>query len=238
MGMTPGFLADRVMATAHPARLVRRDALGHELIELVLGCDDFRDASFLPGDSTAFRVSRTDFRHYTPARLDTARGELTIIVHRHGAGPGEELILGWGLGDAVPVCRWGHKKSFIWSDGDEPMMVVGDATVISLAMAFADRCALEGRDLLAVLEVHPGDVEATRGLVPDAHVLAAGPQPGAALDNWLTINADQVDPGATAYLAGHGQSIQRQRRILLDCTSLDRRQVRTQPYWATGKTGL
>ncbi len=238
MAKTPGFLADRVMAAAHPARLVRRDASGHGLLELVLGCDDFRTATFLPGDSTAFRVSRTEFRHYTPARLDTDRGELTIVVHRHGSGPGEELILGWEPGDEVPVCQWGHKKSFIWGDDGSPVVITGDATVISLVMAFADRCAAAGRDLLAVLEVHPGDVDATRAFVPDARVLAAGPDPGVALDNWLGLHADQIDPASTVYLAGHGQSIQRQRRTLLERTNLDRKQVKTQPYWATGKAGL
>lgn len=235
---TPGFLADQVMKSAHAATLVRRRDLGHGLIELVLGSDDFREATILPGDSTAFRTSRTEFRHYTPARIDAASGELSIIVHRHGSGPGEELILSWHEGDPVAVCQWGSKKSFRWEAGDEPVLVVGDATVISLAMAFGDRCRAEGRPFQALLEVDPGDVEATGELVPQAAVVARSGAHGLDAEAWLQRHAEQLDASTTVYLAGHGQSIQRQRRVLLDLTPIDRRSIRTQPYWADGKTGL
>ena len=35
-----------------------------------------------------------------------------------------------------------------------------------------------------------------------------------------------------------GPAIQRQRTLLRDVVGLDRRAVKTQPYWAEGKTGL
>lgn len=235
---TPGFLADQVMKSAHAATLVSRRDLGHGLIELVLGSDDFREATFVPGDSTAFRTSRTEFRHYTPARIDAATGELSIIVHRHGSGPGEELILGWSEGDDVAVCQWGSKKNFRWEDGSNPVLVVGDATVISLVMAFGDRCALEGRPFAALLEVEPGDVEATRELVPAATVVPRTGAHGLDAEAWLQQHAGDLDASTTVYLAGHGQSTQRQRRVLLDLSTIDRRSIRTQPYWADGKTGL
>jgi len=237
MVRTPGFLADQVMKSAHAATLVSRRDLGHGLIELVLGSDDFREATIVPGDSTAFRTGRTEFRHYTPARIDSDRGELVIIVHRHGSGPGEELILGWDAGDDVAVCQWGSKKNFRYEDGTNPVLIVGDATVISLVMAFGDRCAAEGRPFSALLEVEPGDVEATRGLVP-ATVVARDGAHGLEAEAWLQQHAAEIDPTSTVYLAGHGQSIQRQRRVLLDLTPIDRKGIRTQPYWADGKTGL
>ncbi|WP_229051800.1 hypothetical protein [Aeromicrobium sp. Leaf350] len=238
MVRTPGFLADQVMKSAHAATLVSRRDLGHGLLELVLGSDDFRGATFVPGDSTAFRTGRTEFRHYTPARLDAERGEMSIIVHKHGSGPGEELILGWSDGDPVAVCQWGSKKNFRWEDGSTPVMVVGDATVISLVMAFGDRCAAEGRPFSALLEVEPGDVEATLGLVPGTTVVARDGAHGLEAEAWLQRHAGEIDSTTTVYLAGHGQSIQRQRRVLLDLTPIDRRGIRTQPYWADGKTGL
>ncbi|MGW0981360.1 SIP domain-containing protein [Streptomyces xiamenensis] len=43
---------------------------------------------------------------------------------------------------------------------------------------------------------------------------------------------------AAAYLAGHGQSVQAQRDLLRTVRGLDRRTIRTQPYWATGSMGL
>jgi NADPH-dependent ferric siderophore reductase len=41
-----------------------------------------------------------------------------------------------------------------------------------------------------------------------------------------------------AYLAGNGPAIQRQRTLLRDVVGLDRRSVKTQPFWAEGKVGL
>ncbi|WP_410655036.1 hypothetical protein [Amycolatopsis sp. lyj-112] len=39
-------------------------------------------------------------------------------------------------------------------------------------------------------------------------------------------------------LLGHAQSIQDQRRVLVDRRVLPRRAITTRPYWATGKEGL
>ena len=240
MGRTLGIIADRVDAQSIPAVVVGHEPLGANLTRLVLSSEQFADATTDPCDVTAFRVSRTDFRHYTPAVLDPERRELTIIVHRHGSGLGEELVAGWSVGSDVKVCQWSSTRSFRWHDGPDPVVLLGDATVISLAMAFADRAAQESRDVVTALEVDAGDVEATRELVPGAVVVAAGHEPGDALDTWLRERPDAVTALGTplVYLAGHGQSIQRQRAFLREACGIDRRRISTQPYWATGRSGL
>jgi NADPH-dependent ferric siderophore reductase len=240
MGRTLGVIADRVDAQSIPAVVVAHEAMGAHLTRLVLSSPHLAEATTDPCDVTAFRVSRTDFRHYTPAVLDQAARELTIVVHRHGGGPGEELIASWSVGSAVRVCRWSSTRGFRWHASSDPVVLLGDATVISLAMAFAERAADERREVLTVLEVDAGDVEATRHLVPGAVVVAAEPEPGHALDAWLAENADAVTSlaGPLVYLAGHGQSIQRQRVFLRETCGLDRRRISTQPYWATGRSGL
>lgn len=240
MGRTLGLIADRVDAQSIQTVVVEHEPLGANLTRLVLSSPAFASATTDPCDVTAFRVSRTEFRHYTPAVLDQRRSELTIIVHRHGEGLGEELIAGWTIGDDVKVCQWSSTRSFRWHSTTDPVVLLGDATVISLAMAFADRAATDGRGVLTVLEVHAGDVEATRVLVPTAVVLSALDEPGAALDAWLGEHPDQITSflHPAVYLAGHGQSIQRQRTFLREVCELDRRRISTQPYWATGKSGL
>lgn len=240
MGRTLGVIADRIDAQSFGLRVAVHEAMGANLTRLVLVGDDLVGTSTDPCDVTAFRVSRTDFRHYTPAALDPVAGEVTIIVHRHGAGQGEELIAGWSVGDEVLLCRWSSTRGFRWTDGEAPVVLLGDSTVISLAMSMSDRAAREERTLLAVLEVDADDVEAVRELVPGAVVVAAGDEPGLTLDDWLDQHRDRVtaleDP--VVHLAGHGQSIQRQRTFLRAACGLDRRQIRTQPYWATGRSGL
>jgi NADPH-dependent ferric siderophore reductase len=240
MGRTLAVLADRVDAQSIPAVVVAHDEVSAHLTRLVLSSPEFASATTTPCDVTAFRVSRKEFRHYTPAVLNQEARELTIIVHRHGSGPGAELIAGWSLGAEVKVCRWSSTRGFHWDDSTAPVVLLGDATVISLAMAFAHRAAIESRPALIVLEVDASDVEATRLLVPGAIVVAAADAPGACLDTWLGRNPDQIAglDSPVVYLAGHGQSIQRQRAILRETHGIDRRRIRTQPYWATGRTGL
>lgn len=240
MGRTLGLIADRVDARSIPAVVVVHEALGAHLTRLVLSSPELADATTDPCDVTAFRVSRTDFRHYTPAVLDRARRELTIIVHRHGGGPADRLIASWSVGRDVMVCRWSSTRGFRWPQVAGPVVLLGDSTVISLAMAFAERAGQESREVLTVLEVDAGDVEATRRLVAGAVVVPAADEPGLALDDWLRDAPHRISaaPGALFYLAGHGQSIQRQRAHLREAHGVDRRSISTQPYWATGKSGL
>ncbi len=244
MGRTPSLLANYVEAHGHRTQVASNELVSSGLRRLVLRSPDFVGATIEPCDVTAVRVSRTAFRHYTPAVIDG--DELTIVVQHHvpAAGestPGQDLIAGWVPGEEVVWCRWSSARAFTWkAAGERPVVLFGDATVISLAMAMAERAAVEDRQLLAVLEVPPADVEAARVLVPEAVVVPAEPEPGVALDRWIGANAEALRavPGAYAYLAGHGQSVQRQRAALRELVGLDRRSVRTQPFWATGKAGL
>jgi NADPH-dependent ferric siderophore reductase len=242
MGRTPTLLASYVESQAHDAVVRANDLLSPGLRRLVLASTDFQGATVEPCDVTAFRVSRNEFRHYTPARVQD--DALTIVVQRHGhpgPTPGHDLVEGWVPGDAVKVCRWSSARAFTWAlAGDRPVVLLGDATVVSLALCMADRVARDGRELLTVLEVPEPDVAATQALLPDATVLPALEVPGAVVDAWVRANTEALrlldDP--VAYLAGNGPAIQRQRTLLRDVVGLDRKAVRTQPYWAEGKAGL
>lgn len=242
MSKTPTLLANYVEAQAHEATVGANEVISPGLRRLVLRCPDFASASIEPCDVTAFRVSRNEFRHYTPALIEG--DALTIIVQRHdhpGPTPGHDLVEGWAEGDAVRVCRWSSARAFTWAAGEgRPSVLLGDATVISLALCMAERAGRDGRDLVTVLEVPEPDVDATRALVPEATVLPSVEAPGAVLDAWIRANVEalRVLPDPVAYLAGNGPAIQRQRTLLRDVVGLDRRAVKTQPYWAEGKTGL
>lgn len=242
MGTTPALLADYVEAQAHDTVVRANDVVSPGLRRLELAGPGIVGTTIEPCDVTAFRVARNAFRHYTPALV---RGDtLTIVVQRHGhpgPTPGHDLVEGLAPGDAVKVCRWSSARAFTWAHSDDRSVVLlGDATVVSLAMCMADRAVRDGRDLVVALEVPAADVDATRALVPGAAVLPALEVPGAVLDAWVRANADGLrlldDP--VAYLAGNGPAIQRQRTLLRDVVGLDRRSVRTQPFWAEGKVGL
>lgn len=112
-------------------------------------CLAFAGAEITPGAATSWRVSRADFRHYTPAVIDG--DALSVIIALHGSGEGEQLLLGLQPGDELTVLKWAVKRSFAWQDGDRPIVVVGDGTVISLAMRFERRIGDSGRGFRAVL---------------------------------------------------------------------------------------
>lgn len=209
----------RRIALVHKTTLVAKDRLSENLERLVFGCEKFRTAEISPCDVTSFRVARNGFRHYTPALVDQAVAELTIVVQR--------------------VSEWASTRSFRWPGDELPVVLLGDATVISLALAMTERASSEGRDLTVILEVDRADRVATTELLPEATIVNAGAEPGTALDEWLHGDfAPAAGPAPWYYLAGHGQSIQRQRTWLREALDIDRRRVKTQPYWATGKVGL
>ncbi len=117
---------------------------------------------------------------------------------------------------------------------------MGDASTLGLMAALTECANAEGARLLVAVEIEPPDCDYVRTLLPDAVVLAASDEHGAALDEWLVDADGQIRTLApqTVHLAGHGGSIQRQRDALRTRHGLDRRAIRTQPYWATGRTGL
>ncbi|WP_432051868.1 hypothetical protein [Streptomyces xiamenensis] len=60
--------------------------------------------------------------------------------------------------------------------------------------------------------------------------------PGLAMVEEVGVVARLVP--VAVYLAGHGRSVQVRRDLLRTVHGLDRRTIRTQPYWATGRAGL
>ncbi|MEU7658259.1 siderophore-interacting protein [Streptomyces lincolnensis] len=103
----------------------------------------------------------------------------------------------------------------------------GDAWLDGLAV---------GDRVCGVVEVPARDVPVVRDLLPGVQVVAQSPQPGEALLSWL--DAAPPEKVTHAYLAGHGQTIQRARNVVRTRYDLHRSIIYTQPYWATGKVGL
>lgn len=234
MAKTLAFLADRFLAAGYSTEVTAREALSSNLIRLVVRCPDFTSTTITPGEAVSWLATRADFRHYTPAVIDG--DELTVIIMLHGSGDGERRLLELKPGAELSMTKFASKRSFVWPDGDQPIVVVGDGTVISLAMQFERQVADSGRGFRAILELPESDHAATRDLVAAAEPVATAAAPGAALDEYLTsasFTGDEI-----FFLAGHGQSIQRQRELLKSAHGIDRKAIRTQPFWADGKVGL
>ncbi|WP_308457859.1 SIP domain-containing protein [Streptomyces sp. SM12] len=156
--------------------------------------------------------------------------------HRRGDGPRPPPLPG-----APPTwCGIGSARGFRWTE-PAAALAVGDASTLGLMVALTDRAREDGARLLAVVEVDGPARDAARDILPDAVVLTARAEPGEAVAQWLmTDGPERITRLApeVAYLAGHSGSVQRQRTLLREHHGIDRSVIRTQPYWATGRTGL
>ncbi|MBL7499598.1 SIP domain-containing protein [Frankia sp. CNm7] len=239
MAKLPKFLADYTERRGFSTEVSEVTDLSAALRRVTFESPSLCAQEFSPCDVTAFRVSDNDFRHYTPEWIDRDKGRASILFHRHHdpKAPGITLVDALRPGNEITWCGVGSAKSFRWTS-PAAAVALGDATTVGLMVALAERARAEGRSFLAVLELDAADCSAAQTLLPDAVVLPAKEEPGTALDDWVaSATFDDFTPEAI-YLAGHGQSIQRQRQALSSRHGLDRKSIRTQPYWATGKVGL
>lgn len=205
------------------------DRISEGLMSIELEADG--DGSTLPAPGTHFgiRVSDKDFRHYTV--FDTRPDRLRCIIDLASGGPGAHWASNLAGGTVVPVLAPGGKLT---ATTGPHIVIAGDATAIASLRLVQQ----ESRSKLCALEVHPNDVAAASELVPHATVLAATADPGAGISDWLRSVLDSHSTIQGAFLVGHAQSITRHRTFIRARTDLERKQIRTQAFWATGRAGL
>jgi NADPH-dependent ferric siderophore reductase len=241
MARIPKFFADYAERRGFVTRVDAVEPVGEGLLRIAFAGEGLRAVEPGPCDVTAFRIAANDFRHYTPETLDPAAGRATVLFHRHGQpdAPGLAMVEALAPGDAVTWCGLASARGFRW-EAPRRVLALGDASTAGLLVSLTDRAHADSAELLAVIEVEEPDRAAVAELLPGAVVLAAGPRPGDAAAGWLADAGEAVKRLApdAVYLAGHGQSVQAQRDLLRTVHGLDRRTIRTQPYWATGRTGL
>ncbi|PRZ42457.1 NADPH-dependent ferric siderophore reductase [Antricoccus suffuscus] len=240
MAKVPKILADLAERRGFTARVLASEVLAPTLTRITFTSDYFRDHALSPCDVTSFRIAPDDFRHYTPESVDTDSGTATMLIHRHddSDAPGTAMLDSLRPGDELTWCGMTSARNFRWTSPANAV-AIGDTSTLGLLVAMTRRAKQEDARFLAVAEVDPCALPYARELLPGSVVLAANSTPGAAVDDWLSTSQPKLDEvaQATVYLAGHGQSIQRQRDALRN-RGFDRKAIKTQPYWATGKVGL
>ncbi|TDD87188.1 hypothetical protein E1293_08355 [Actinomadura darangshiensis] len=185
-----------------------------------------------PGHEIQVRASATQGRRYTVRTVNGRDPErVTVLATTQAAGPGAHWIRGLRTGAWITVLTGRHRPL---REHGTRRLCLGDGCALGTIDAYART------EHITAIEVSSEALRPLADRWPRHHFVAAEGAPGDALQSWL--EQASVEGGLAgadgALLLGHAQSIQRQRRTLVDGGILPRRAITTKPYWATGKQGL
>jgi NADPH-dependent ferric siderophore reductase len=177
-------------------------------------------------------------RHYTPCYIDRVRGEIELIIHLHGNGPGSRFFERLRQDDELTI--WGPGGGFTLRKREHQPVFVGDETTIATWNALLD--AVEDADGVSnprlVLSVEHADQRAAADhLQCETNVVV---RDGDEAPQALVVDAieDLIRPDdAIYYLAGRIRTIQAVRAFLRqDGVALNR--IRPKGFWTEGRKGL
>lgn len=195
---------------------------------------------FIAGNVIEFRVSDTDYRHYTPSYFSVKEGVCDVIFYLHDKGPGsrwaESLKVGNGLKMIGPGAKMSYKNDFKYH------VVFGDETSLGLFQCMEREASKNKHQLFCISELDPehADWIGLSGIQSgvftekkDNHELYDA---DVSLQKWLADQNISIDK-VGFYLTGNARSIQSFRKILL-AMKVNNKQMQTYPYWSEGKKGL
>ncbi|MFI9169624.1 siderophore-interacting protein [Streptomyces lincolnensis] len=241
MPSLPAPFARMIEVRGMPCTVTGTEDLSPSFRRVHFAGEGLKGREWAPCQVTTFLVSPTAFRRYTPDAVDTVTGDMSILFHRHSAvvtgppSPGDAWLDSLAVGDRVSAMGLEATRGFRARAEPGTTLVCGDGTTVGLWSSMIQRPGGRAR-VRGVVEVPAQDVPVVRDLLPGVQVVAQSPQPGEALLSWL--DAAPPEKVTHAYLAGHGQTIQRARNVIRTRYDLHRSVIYTQPYWATGKVGL
>ncbi|MEM6995397.1 MAG: siderophore-interacting protein [Myxococcota bacterium] len=138
----PGLLADLLEPRfAREARVVAIEELTGRFRRVRFAGEALRGVAFRPGQEIEFRVTRTAFRHYTPAAFDPVDGTVDVVFFVHGLGPGSAWSSALTVGQPVRVLGPGGR--FGLRDARRHIFV-GDETTLGLFTALQEGSSVDG----------------------------------------------------------------------------------------------
>ena len=221
-----------------PADVTSVECIFPELKKVVMK-GDFLKTNFIPGSVVEFRVTATEFRHYTVSDFDKEGQTCEMLVYLHGRGVGSKWAQNLKVGDRLGLM--GPTNRMKYKSGYKEHFIFGDETSLGL-MQFMSNQAEHSRHKYFCL----AELDASNYRWPDALGISA------------TVVDKEYDPAArfavefitgkpeafweqwkdsAFYLTGRAKSIQAVRKALV-AKGIAMKNVFTEPYWAEGKRGL
>ncbi|MDF2188249.1 siderophore-interacting protein [Paraflavitalea sp. CAU 1676] len=242
MCQIPKWLADTMTSVANPwlrNAVVTHTSMVSDELKLITFKGDFDHENFLPGKTVQFRVDESNFRQYTLSAFNKKDSTCSVLFYLHGKGPGSEWAANLRTGQ--PVKFRAGEATLRYNDEAKHHFFFGDETSLGLFNWYKTTALACSHEYFGVLELHPqheGALSSLKIMVDNVHSLADAPAVNA-IDWMEDMHPDcwAAWKGATFYLTGRGLSINRFRKYLLG-KGVDAVQIRTDAYWADGKTGL
>jgi len=220
----------------HPVEIQNIQCLSAQMRKITFK-GNFSGVTYEPGQVIEFRVTPTDFRHYTPYRFDIEKGLCEIVFYLNGKGIGHNWIKELKVGQCLDLIGPGGKKRLDLNQSHH--FLFGDDTSIGLIGALTSH--LLHKEYFVILELDEVNFKVLNRFDFEAEkVFKNATKPGQqALDLIETLPATFWNnwKEATFYLTGRTASIKRLRNTLIN-KGIHRSNIVSAPYWQDGKKGL
>lgn len=190
---------------------------------------------FVPGNVIEFRVSDTEFRHYTPSYFHAGEGICEILFYLHQKGPGSQWVHRLKTGDQTKLLGPGGKIRF--DEQARKHLCFGDETSPGLLKCIADEATRRNAACRCIAELDPRhstwpDLAAVQCTTVSKNAVSAAQE---AIET-IRAFSDELSE-TTFYLTGNARSVQAVKKYLSG-EGIQSRKIHTEPYWAEGKAGL
>ncbi|MEM6346759.1 MAG: siderophore-interacting protein [Bacteroidota bacterium] len=211
----------------------------HSHLKWVQFSGELSDTKFDAGNVIEFRISDTDFRHYTPSHYDKAKGVCEVLFYLHGYGPGSIWADRLEAGDQMKLMGPGGKMAYQFEQ--QRHFCFGDESSLGLCLNIQSEAKKQGNAFKCLLELDAENQSWPEMIALEAELMGKSHEYAAqeALDYieaWPQTSWAEWQE-ASFYLTGRAKSIQRLRKSLLN-KGVSRKQIISSPYWAEGKKGL
>ncbi len=231
----PTFLAKRAERWfGVPSTVTEVEPLSPRFRRVRFAGEALKRGRWQPGYAIEFRVHGARcaiIAHRPSIRL---AGIMDVLFFLHGQGPGSAWAAGLAPGQSALVMGPGADGLGL-IPGSDWHLFLGEETALGALHALSGALP-PNVPVLGAVEVAAGEAATIAPFVPRLQMIAHAPAYGDALLAWLDSATLPAGRGAV-YLIGHAQSIQRLRERLV-LRGIERRQIKTKPFWSDGKRGL
>ncbi|MEM9985828.1 MAG: siderophore-interacting protein [Bacteroidota bacterium] len=222
----------------HPVSVTQTEMLAPQL-KRVRFEGDLSQSHFIPGQVVEFRISDTEYRHYTPSAYEPSAGACEVLFYLHGLGPGSNWASQLDSGYVTKLMGPGGKMKL--RETQTRHLLFGDESSLGFCLQMAEAIKARRQAYFCLLELDrahqhwPGILGLSTEMVP---ALAEAPGQNAIkhLSSWLK-EAEPAWTQAACYLTGRAASIKLLRKHLIK-QGISSPQIQSLPYWAKGKVGI